>query len=591
MDDKKPTSSTGASRAELAREKRKAQIEEEAKKQAAKEAEKAGKKRMSKWAKIGTTVLVIVLALLIFLFSFFGVFDRQAKAIKYKDGSHTKISAAEYEYYYRMYYNYYANLSQQYEQQYGQYFGDGAGVTMTGFDYTKTPAEQEFKNPQGQSEDLPKEYGKNPTWADYFEYKAIQDSEANNKVYKIAEEAGYKLTKDEQKELDDFMKELQESAEQNEYSLDAFLRSNYGKGMTKSLFEKIYTKQTVAQDYLNDKKEAFAKTVTKDEINAEYKKNQKNYTKINVRYFQIAENMADSKAKELTDAQKKKINDTNKKKADAFVKQATNANFAQLASDNSEGDEKTSILSDASYTTLKDTTYDSLTSYVNKEAAEWAFAKTTKVGDCNVFTKTDDNGLNSYAIVLVASEQTRDETVPVAVRHILVKSGTDSSTGEEIRSDEAAKKLADNILKKYQDGEQTEEAFAALAEKYTEDDGSKTTGGLYDDVTSESQYMDEFKNWALAGHSKGDVAIIKTDYGYHIMYYVGNSEYPVWGNDVKDAITDQKYDAWYKKAVNADEAKVSNHWKKKVRKRVNKSAETLVSNLSSQNQQAQSYIG
>lgn len=589
MEEQKPNSGNEkntASRAELARERRKASIEEEAKKQAEKEASKANEKKGKKWAKVWITIGVILLALLIFLLSFFGVFDRQATAIKYKDGSHLKVSGAEYEYYYRMYYNYYANMSQQYEQQYSNYFGEGAGKTMTGFDYKKTPDEQKFVSPQGQNETVPAKYGKNPTWADYFEYKAISDSEASKKVYKLAEKDGYKLTKSETKQMNDFIKELEDSAKQNDYSLDAFLRTNYGKGMTKGLLKKIYTRQTIVQRYLDDKKAAFKNSVTTKDISREYKKNQKDYTKLTVRYYQFSDTIADSKAKSMSSAQKRKINNKNKKKAQTFLKAANNGNFSELAAQNAKGTEASSIRTDNSYTTLSDTTYSSLASYINKDAADWAFKKSTKVGDKNIFVKTDDNGLKSYAVVLVASGQTVDNsTYPVSVRQILIKSGTDSNTGEETRSDAAAKQLADKILKKYQDGKHTEKAFAALATKYTEDDGSKSNGGLYEDITSDSQYVDEFKNWALAGHNPGDVGIIKTQYGYHIMYFVKKSSLPQYQLDVRDAVADKKYDAWYKKVINADKAKVSKHWLKKVRSRVKKSAETLIGNLNAQSQQ------
>lgn len=588
MDEQKPNSGkeSSASRAELARERRKASIEEEAKKQAEKEAAKANEKKGKKWAKVWITIGVILLALLIFLLSFFGVFDRQATAIKYKDGSHAKVSGATYEYYYRMYYNYYANMSQQYEQQYSNYFGEGAGKTMTGFDYKKTPDEQKFVSPQGQNETVPAKYGKNPTWADYFEYKAVNDAEAAAKIYPLAEKEGYKLTASEEKELQDFMKELESSAKQNEYSLDAFLRTNYGKGMSKGLLKKIYTRQTIVQRYLDDKKTAFQNQVTLKDIQREYKKNSKDYSKLTVRYYQFSDTIADSKAKAMSKSQKNKINNKNKKKAQAFLKAANDGNFASLAAQNATGTEANSIRTDNSYTTLSDTTYSSLSSYINKDAADWAFSKGTKVGNKKIFVKTDDNGLKSYAVVLVASGQSVDDsTYPVSVRQILIKSGTDSTTGETTRSDAAAKKLADNILKKYQSGKQGEKEFAALASKYTEDDGSKSNGGLYEDVTSDSQYVDEFKNWALASHKPGDVGIIKTQYGYHIMYFVKKSSLPKYQLDVKEAVGNRNYNNWYKKALNSDKAKVSKHWLKKVRSRVKKSAETLIGNLNAQSQQ------
>ena len=574
MDEEKKTVGSSASKAERARERRKENIEEAAKKEAEKEARASeGKHKNKKLIKILTTAGVLCLALLIFLLSFFGVFERTSSAIKYKDG--TKVSAAEYEYFYRMYYNYYANMSQQYDSQYGMYFGEGAGKMMTGFDYTKTPADQPFTPPQGSNETVDEKYGKDPTWADYFEMKAIQDAEAAAKFYPKAVDAGYKMSKADQEELDKFLEELNDSAEQNGYSLDAYLRQNYGRGMTKNLLQKIYTQQKDVEKYLTDVQKKFADGITDKEIADEYKNNTKEYIQRNIRFYQFA---ADTKnVDKLTKEQKDKRNAELKKKADAFLSGATNENFSQMASDQVSKDEKTAYLNDASYTTLSDLDYASAITQLNKEAAEWAFAKSRKPGDKTVITKDEDNGLKTYLVLLYASEGSRDESHPVAVRQILFQVGEDNHTDAE------AKALAEKTLKEWQDGKATDASFAALAEKKTEDTGSKDNGGLYEDITPDSQYVSEFLNWCFAsGRKAGDTGIIKTEYGYHVMYCQSVSKYPVWQDNIRKALAQKKYDAFYEKTLDADNAKVSKHWTKTVRNRVQKTAETLIGNLNSQ---------
>ncbi len=75
-------------------------------------------------------------------------------------------------------------------------------------------------------------------------------------------------------------------------------------------------------------------------------------------------------------------------------------------------------------------------------------------------------------------------------------------------------------------GEATEASFAKLAETYTEDEGSKTTGGLYEGVTPGSNYVEEFLAWAIdMSRKEGDTGIVKTQFGYHIMYFVSGEEY------------------------------------------------------------------
>ena len=119
----------------------------------------------------------------------------------------------------------------------------------------------------------------------------------------------------------------------------------------------------------------------------------------------------------------------------------------------------------------------------------------------------------------------KDETKTVDVRHILVKpeGGTTDDSGKTTYSDEewaACEKKAQEILDEYLAGDQTEERFAELATKYSEDPGSASKGGLYTDVY-EGQMVAPFEEWSFDDARKaGDYGLVKTDYGYHVMYYV-----------------------------------------------------------------------
>ena len=126
---------------------------------------------------------------------------------------------------------------------------------------------------------------------------------------------------------------------------------------------------------------------------------------------------------------------------------------------------------------------------------------------------------------------TQDIGLVSSVRHILIKpkGGTTDEAGVTTYSeDEWATALseAERILKQWQDGEATEESFAVLANTYSEDGGSNTTGGLYEDVHIDSNYVPEFKNWAIdVARKSGDVEIVRTTHGYHIMYFVSGEDY------------------------------------------------------------------
>lgn len=113
----------------------------------------------------------------------------------------------------------------------------------------------------------------------------------------------------------------------------------------------------------------------------------------------------------------------------------------------------------------------------------------------------------------------------VDVRHILIspEGGTTDESGATVYSDEewaAAEKKANDVLNEWLSGEKTEESFAALAPVYSVDPGSSSNGGLYEDVYV-GQMVPEFENWCFdASRQTGDYGIVKTSYGYHIMYFV-----------------------------------------------------------------------
>ena len=70
-------------------------------------------------------------------------------------------------------------------------------------------------------------------------------------------------------------------------------------------------------------------------------------------------------------------------------------------------------------------------------------------------------------------------------------------------------------------------SFAALAEEYSEDAGSNTNGGLYENV-ARGQMVEEFENFCFSEHKPGDTGIVYGESGsyagYHVMYYVGEGQ-------------------------------------------------------------------
>ncbi len=127
----------------------------------------------------------------------------------------------------------------------------------------------------------------------------------------------------------------------------------------------------------------------------------------------------------------------------------------------------------------------------------------------------------------------------IDVRHILImpKGGTEDENGEVTYSQEEWDTClleAESLLKQWQEGEATEESFSLLASEATEDPGSQATGGLYEYVY-EGQMVPEFNDWCFdESRQYGDTGIVKTSYGYHIMFFVYGEE--GWIRRAKEAL-------------------------------------------------------
>ena len=91
-------------------------------------------------------------------------------------------------------------------------------------------------------------------------------------------------------------------------------------------------------------------------------------------------------------------------------------------------------------------------------------------------------------------------------RHLLIS--TNSSKDEKVIA--AKRKTADSLLKVINTNN-----FTELVTKYTEDPGSKTTGGLYENFL-EAEMVKEFGAFC-ATQAIGKIGVVKTDFGFHII--------------------------------------------------------------------------
>ena len=156
---------------------------------------------------------------------------------------------------------------------------------------------------------------------------------------------------------------------------------------------------------------------------------------------------------------------------------------------------------------------------------------------------------------LSESGVTKDSGDLVDARHILIgiEGGTEDEEGNVTYSDEdweACRVKAQALLDQWKAGEATEDSFAALAVEHSEDTGSSSNGGLYESLNDETNFVEEFKAWYLdESRQVGDTGLVKSTYGYHIMYY--SAAEAEWIRTCRNALIDEKVAAFIDEANEA----------------------------------------
>ena len=110
----------------------------------------------------------------------------------------------------------------------------------------------------------------------------------------------------------------------------------------------------------------------------------------------------------------------------------------------------------------------------------------------------------------------------IAADHILIKTVDDQMQPLDAEDLAAQKALAEDILSQLKAGDGSYEAFAALADEYSEDPGRLSNPTGYTFTTGEM--VEEFDTAARA-LAEGEMSgIVESSYGYHIIYRLPLSE-------------------------------------------------------------------
>ena len=362
------------------------------------------------------------------------------------------------------------------------------------------------------------------TWADYLTDEGLKTAVRTYSIYDAAVADGATLSEEKQSEIDSTLDNLDLYAQLGNFgSANGYLTYVYGTGCNKQNFREYLELTELAADYATNYENSL--TYTPEQLAEEYAANPNDYDRVSYRTFFYSYSDVQGDDADITDETKSET----KALAEQMAQSVTGEEqFVELCKENAPADDA-SYYDDDSYTLREDYAYSACL----PATQDWLFDAARVEGDCAAMESE-----SGYYGVYYISRSTNDFPL-VNVRHILISV---SDTSDEAAMDDAKLK-AEDLLAQYESGDQTEESFAELARTNSADTGAGD-GGLYENVYP-GQMVTAFNDWCFDKSRKsGDVGIVQTDYGYHVIYFVGYSDTTYQSYLVENALRNNDYTAW-----------------------------------------------
>ena len=448
---------------------------------------KEEKEKEKKEERISTAVGIVFLVALVCLVASFPIRTYLATHETYVVINGEEVNKVEFDYVYN-------TSKNNYITQYGSY------LSYFGLDTSKDLSTQMY------SDTL--------TWQDYFEQNAVESLKQNKALMAEAKAAGF--TYDTTDEYNTFKETIKTSAASAGISEKEYVRSIYGSYATMGRIEEYVKNDMVMNAYYQKLQEDNAPS--DDEIQSYYEENKATYDSVDYRLTTIEADLP-TEPTELADPVEETAADTTgttdgTAATDSTQDTAYQPSDAEIA----KAMEDAKVLADdAEQTVAKDgeAHENEKKSSVNYLISDWLFDDARKAGDTTVIT--NDNSHCYYAVAF--EKRYLDETPSADVRVIIP---TEDKTGEE-------------ILEEWKNGAATEDSFAELCKKYTQDTSAVENGGLFEQVTKTGM-TEELSTWIFdSSRQAGDTVAITVSDTTYVLYYIGQDQ-PEWKINIKNTL-------------------------------------------------------
>ena len=343
----------------------------------------------------------------------------------------------------------------------------------------------------------------NLSWHQYVLDVTLDSTKTIIGVYKAAKENGFVLPEDYQNDIDTFDEQLTAIAEEYGMTKEEYLYYSYGEDVSAESVKNMTEIQLYCNAYIENYSANLE--ISDEDIETYYSANKNAIDTVDFHFYTTYYGEEEALTQEEAEAQ-----------ANAIAEATTVEEFVALAKDFTTDEADKQYFEESDPTLYAGAGYDATGI---EEISEWLFDESRVTGDTMVYHDEDYTG---YIAIMFETRVDPDYDY-INIRHILIapEKNAEGTVGDAEWA--AAEAKANEIYNGYLAGEMTEETFSELAKEYSAD-GNAAQGGIYENVYK-GQMVPAFNDWCFdEARTVGDSGIVKTPYGYHLMYFAGFGE-------------------------------------------------------------------
>ena len=375
------------------------------------------------------------------------------------------------------------------------------------------------------------------TLYDYVYERAVEMARTQTFLHRRAVEEGIVLSEELREQLEEIVQSFEDNHAMHGFpTVNSLLVAEFGTGMNMRIFRNLLEFEMLGQTYTNQWVDRQRESYTTGQLEAFYLENVDDYESIRYRMYTVFASPEPTGEEEAEDEMPGGLT----------VEQAREQAEAIAAAARTGGEEG---FFEAIRESLDEIMLDFFDEAQTQQASlrgilaeesygDWVLDASRRMGDVTVIE--DENVFH----VLYFLEVDDNDYYTANVRHILIMPEhieTHDEDGEplDIDSEELAEMQeaaqaealveAEAVLAQWRSGAATEESFIELVREYSADFNPEfqpdADPGLFDDIHRNSGLVAPFRDWALDPNRQvGDAEIVETQFGYHIMYFVGHNE-------------------------------------------------------------------